>query len=76
MLCAPLLTAGPAQPQLGVEDLRVSARVRVAMRPLLRRLPIVGAVQVGGGCPGWGGALLPCEPPCAAMACRLLANVA
>lgn len=35
-------------PQVGVENAKLRGRIRVTMRPLLRRVPVVGAVQVGG----------------------------
>lgn len=33
-------------PQASVEDIIISGRVRVVLKPLLDRLPLVGAVQV------------------------------
>lgn len=33
---------------VGVENMSVRAKIRVAMRPLMRRMPVVGALQVRG----------------------------
>ena len=33
-------------PQVSVEDIIISGRIRVIMKPLLDRLPLVGALQV------------------------------
>ena len=37
--------------QVGVEDAHLKGRVRMTLRPLLNRMPVVGAVQVSGNSP-------------------------
>lgn len=47
-----LLRPPPAShraPQVGVEDAMLKGRMRVTLRPLLNRVPVVGAVQVRWG---------------------------
>ena len=45
----PLPACLPGLPglQVGVEDAHLQGRVRMTLRPLLKRVPVVGAIQVG-----------------------------